>query len=244
MGSPPSRNAGTTSGLPAAGVTAPPLPQPAYRRPKRSSAPPAPVSERGASGSLVAGLFWPMVVSAMLACLIQMARKPDNIPAAVGVDTSAAHETQATLKDLGASSKATSWTVNSKAINQYLESSIEMTSADAGVSAISARFQRAFVNLHKGSFTLYVDQKFLGVNLYFILDLEPEKSGAGLGAKPTGGGIGRLPVHPVLMPAFLKLFEPVLAGLSQPLKILRTANSVTITPEDATFQWPGTGKTP
>ena len=179
----------------------------------------------------------------MLACLIQMAREPDNIPAAVGVDTPAAHETFSTLKDLVGSSKPVSWTVNSKAINQFLESSIEMRASETGLSALSARFQRAFVTLHKGNFSFYVDQKFLGANLYFFLNLEVEKSGAGTGVRPTGGGIGRLPVHPALIPVFLRLFEPAIAGLSKPLEFLKKAKSVTITPDDATLQWAGTGKT-
>ena len=240
---PRAANPGAAPVLPAAGVTAPPLPQPAYRRPKRGPKP-APVSERSATGFLISSLFWLTVVSATLACLIQMVREPDNIPAAVGVDTAAAHETFSTLKELGASSKPISWTVNAKAINQYLESTIEMKPGEPGISSMSARFQRAFVKLHKGSLTLYIDQKFIGADLYFFLNLEPEKAGPGVGVRPTGGGIGRLPVHPLLVPAFLRLFAPVISGVSQPLEFLKKAKSVTITPDDATLQWPGTGTTP
>lgn len=235
--------ASAVPGLPTAGVTAPPLPVPSYRKPKRTSQP-APVAERSATGFLISSLFWLAVVSAMLACLIQMVREPDNIPAALGVDTAAARETFSTLKNLGASSKPISWTVNSKAINQYLESSIEMKPAEAGLSGLSARFQRAFVKLHKGNLTLYVDQKFLGADLYFFLDLEPENAGAGLKVKPTGGGVGRLPVHPLLMPVFLRLFEPTITGLSQPLEFLKKAKSAALTPDAATLQWPGTGTKP
>lgn len=179
----------------------------------------------------------------MLACLIQMVRKPDGVPPVLGVDPSAARETLTTLQKLGESPKPVSWIVNSKAINQYLESSIQMEAADPSVSGISAKFQRAFIVLHKGGCALFIDQVFLGANLYYMVNLEPEKSPSGLELKPTGGGIGRLPVHPALMPVFLRLFEPVRLGLSQSLKILRGANSVTITPEDATLQWPGTGNT-
>jgi hypothetical protein len=185
-----------------------------------------------------------MVISAMLACLVQMARKPDAIPAVVGVDTAAARETLTTLKELGESTKPTSWTVNSQAINQYLESSIDMVQSPDALPGVRARFQRTFIRLRKDSFDLYIDQKFLGVNIYFLVNLKPERSGAGLGLKVTGGGIGRLPIHPALTPTFLRLFEPVISGLSQPLKILKTARAVTITPEDATLQWAGTGNTP
>lgn len=230
----------------AAGLAAPPLPGVPYQRPKRrsrESSRPAP-AERGATGFLVSSLLWLAVISATLACVIQMAREPDSIPEAVGVDTSAAHETFSTLKDLGDSPKPISWTVNSKAINQFLESTVEMKPADGGMADLSARFQRAFVKLNKGSFALCIDQKFLGAHLYIMLALQPESAGSGLRAKATGGSIGRMPVHPALMPVFLRLFQPTITGLSQPLELLKKAKSVAITPDAATFQWPGTGKKP
>lgn len=242
----PADPAGKPSAGTASGLAAPPLPGVPYKRPDRRSQPssrPAP-AERGVTGFLISSFFWLIVVSAMLASLIQMVREPDNIPAPVGTDTSAAHETFSTLKDLGSSPKAISWTINSKAINQFLESTIEMKPSDAGNSALSARFQRAFVKLNKGSFVLCVDQKFFGTHLYILLDVKPESTATGLGAKPAGGAIGRMPIHPVLMPVFLRLFEPTITGLSQPLELLKKAKSVTITPDDATLQWPGTGKKP
>ena len=240
---PASPGAAATPGLPAAGVTAPPLPMPSYRISKRPSRQ-TPVSERSATGFLVSSFLWLVVVSATLACLVQMVREPDNIPAAVGVDTAAAHETFSTLKVVAASSEPTSWTVNSKAINQFLESRIQMKPAGAGDPALSARFQRACVSLHKGNLTFYVDQKFLGTDLYFLLNLVPEETGSGLGVRPTGGAIGRLTLHPALMPYFLRLFTPVTAGLYKPLELLKTAKSAAITPDDVTFQWPGTGTKP
>jgi len=244
MTSGPTDSAGKPSAGAVSGLAAPPLPGVPYKRPDRRSQPssrPA-AAERGMTGFLVSSLFWLAAVSATLACLIQMVREPDAIPAPVGTDTLAAHETFSTLRDLGASPKAISWTVNSKAINQFLESTIEMKPNDAGFSSLSARFQRAFVKLNKGSFALCIDQKFFGAHLYFLLDLKPEITASGLGAKPAGGAIGRMPVHPALLPVFLRLFKPAITGLSQPLELLKKAKSVTITPDDATLKWPGTGK--
>lgn len=225
---------------PAVGSAAPPLPGVPSRRSRTPSSPTV-ESDKGAAGFLIASLFWMAVVSLTLAALIQMVRPPDNIPSPVGINTSAAHETLSTLTELVASPRAISWTVNSKAINQFLETTIEMKPADSGVSNLSARFQRAFVKLRKGSFALCIDQKFMNTNLYFLLEIQPVVTSAGLDAKPVGGAIGRLPVHPALLPVFLRLFEPTITGLSQPLGLLKKAKSVTITPDDATLQWPGTG---
>ena len=235
--------AGKPSAAAAPGLAAPPLPGVPHRKP-RKSARPEPVAESGASGFLVLSLLWLVVISATLACLVQMVREPDAIPAVVGVDKAAAHETFSTLKGLCSSRTPSSWIVNSKAINQFLESTIEMKPVEGGLPAMGARFQRAFVKLNKGSFAFCIDQQFFGADLYFSLDLDPQITGAGLDVKPAGGSIGRMPVHPALMPVFLRLFEPAIAGLFQPLEFLRKANSVTITPDDATLKWPGTGKTP
>ena len=144
----------TLDDIQGAGLAAPPLPGVPYKRPSRKSkqaSRPAP-AERGATGFLVFSLFWLLVISATLACVIQMVRAPDNIPDVLGIDTSAAHETFSTLKELGLSPKPISWTVNGKAINQFLESTIDMKPVGASMSAMSARFQRAFVKLDKGSF--------------------------------------------------------------------------------------------
>ena len=228
-----------------AGFAAPPLPGAPYKRPGRNpnrASRPAPAG-RGATGFLVSSLFWLVAISATLACVIQMVRAPDNIPDVLGIDRAAAHETFSTLKELVASPKPISWTVNGKAINQFLESTIEMKPVEASMSVMSARFQRAFVKLDKGSFALCIDQKFFDAHLYFVLDLEPQGTGAGLGVKTIGGAIGRMPLHPALMPVFLRLFEPTVAGLYQPLGFLKKAKSATITPEAATIQWPGTGNT-
>lgn len=225
---------------PAVGSSAPPLPGGTFRKSKKPAKALA-SGDKGVAFFFLSSLFWMAVVSATLATVIQMVRSPDNIPSPVGINTSAAHETFSTLEDLAASPKAISWTLNSKAINQFLETTIEMKPGSSGNSNLSARFQRAFVILRKGSLALCVDQKFMNANLYFLLEVEPVITDSGLGAKPVGGAIGRMPVHPVLLPVFLRLFEPTISGLAQPLNLLRKAKSVAITPDDATLQWSGTG---
>ncbi|MFZ4776504.1 MAG: hypothetical protein ACOYM3_14120 [Terrimicrobiaceae bacterium] len=180
-------------------------------------------------------------MAAILACFIQMAREPDHIPAAVGIDTAAANETFATLRELTSSPKPSSWTINSKAVNQFLETTIQMKASGSGQTLMNAEFQRAFVLFEAGSFQLGIDQKFLGQHLYLLLNIRPESTDSGLAATLAGGSIGRMPVHPALVPVFLRLFEPTITGLSQPIELLKRVKSVTITPEDATLKWPGTG---
>ncbi len=229
-----------SAGVSKVGGSAPPLPggrRKVLKKPAISSVEP----KRGLLGVLVSGLVSTAIVAAVLACLIQMAREPDHIPAVVGIDTAATNETFTTLRELTSSPKASSWTINSKAVNQFLETTIQMKPSGAAPSLVSAEFQRAFVLFDNGSFQLGIDQKFFGQHLYFLLTIQPESKVDGLGVNLVGGSIGRMPVHPYLLPVFQRLFEPVVTGLSQPIELLRKVKSVTITPEDATLKWPGTG---
>jgi len=223
-----------------AGASAPPLPG-AFRPTAKKLL--KPVKQGGGASALkLSSFFWTLVLAALLAAIIQMAREPDDIPPVTGANAAAAGETLSTLRKLLASPQPSSWTVNANAINQFLETTIQMQPSATGASAVTVEFQRTFLKLQEGCFKLGIEQKFLGRNFYFLLDGRPEASGSGLDVKWSGGSIGRLPVHPALIPVFFRLFQPTITGLEQPLDLLRQAGSVTITPSDATFQCPGTGK--
>lgn len=224
-----------------AGASAPPLPR-AFRPSVKKPVKPV---KKGTSALSLSPLFWTLVLAALLAAIIQMAREPDNIPPKVGASagaTGAASATLSTLRELVTSPQPSSWTVNGKAINQFLETTIQMKPSIVDASAVTVEFQRAFVQLQEGSFQLGIEQKFLERHFYFLLEGQPEASGSGLEVKWSGGSIGRLPVHPALIPVFLRLFQPTITGLAQPLDLLRQTSLVKITPVDATFQCPGTGK--
>ncbi len=198
----------------------------------------APATERTLIGFLISNLLWLAIVSATLAAVVQMVRAPDNIPSVVGANTGAARETFATLKEVSESTKPIHWIVNAASINQYLETTIAMNSGEA--SALRAKFLRCFVILGNGNFSLGIDQQFLETHLYFLLKLEPVMAGTGMGARPVAGSIGRLPIHPSLLPAFQRLFKPTVEGLQPALKLLQRAKGIKLTPNDATLQWPDT----
>ncbi|MEI6279151.1 MAG: hypothetical protein WCQ16_07195 [Verrucomicrobiae bacterium] len=178
-------------------------------------------------------------LGAILAGVVQMAREPDRIPPCCAANASVAGEMLAALRELASSKRPISWTINQTAVNEFLATTIRMKPSDSTWSGPGAKFQRAFVRMDTGRLALGVEQQFLGRRLYFFLDVIPEPSPQGMGAKVVGGTIGRLPVPPVLLPAFLRLFEPTISGLSQPLALIRQAKSVTVNPVDATLQWAG-----
>jgi len=191
-------------------------------------------------GVLVRELILMAVLAAILAGMIQMAREPDRIPSRSDASATAASETLATLRELGSSTRPISWAINEDEMNEFLAATIQMTPSGSTDSGLKAKFQRAFVRLDTGRLALGVEQQFLGRSLYFLLDVVPETSPAGLDAKVVGGAIGRLPVSPVLLPVLMRLFQPTITGLAQPLDLIRHAKSVTVTPANLTLQWAGT----
>lgn len=196
---------------------------------------------------LLHNAFGCVLLSAFLAALIQFAREPDNIPPAPEVDLVAAGETLSILNAAAAAPGPSSWVINQNAINQFLVSTIQKPPTEAGASKFRAEFQRAWILLQKNKFIFSIEKKFAGQSLFFLLQLEPGKSGAApehkLDVEVIGAEFGHLPIHPLIIPYIMPIFQPVIDGLKPPLESLRAAESVEITPTDVKLVWAGT-KTP
>ena len=216
--------------------SAPPLPAPVRRKPIK---PALKRAEHGLVGLLARELILMAALGAILAGMIQMAREPDGIPPRSSANAAVVRETFATLRQMSASPRPISWTVNQNAVNEFLATTIRMEASDLAGKGAAAKFRRSFVRFQTGRLTLGVEQEFLGRSLYFLADVVPAPTAQGMEAKVAGGAIGRLPVHPVLLPNFLRLFQPTITDLAQPLEVIRRAKSVTVQPADVTLQWAG-----
>jgi len=193
---------------------------------------------------VVSVLFWQLVsvlvTGAILAAIVQMARRPDHIPPMMTPDARRSNVTFDAMRAGASGANPSSWVLNQAAINEYLATTIQMKSAESP-SIFRAEYVRTFVTLDEGAFNLVIQQKFLGGECFFLLHGVPEKSAAGLGAQFTGASIGRLPIHPSLLRVIDPLFRQVFIGLEQTTDELRKARDVVITPSEVTFQWPGAG---
>jgi len=202
-------------------------------------------SERtGVVKLLLHNVFFCVLLSAFLAALVQFARKPDNIPEVSEIDAARAQETYSILDAAANSPGPTSWVVNQSAINQFLASTFQKQPDAAGASKFRTEFQRTGVILKKNEFTLFIEKKIAGQSFFFLLQVEPKKSGAaadpGLDAEVFGAAFGRLPIHPQIVSYIMPIFQPVIFGLKSSLDSLRKAESVEITPTDVKLVWPGT----
>ncbi len=219
--------------------SAPPLPGAPYRRRAPVSTPPKGGKASSSPGGFVfSQLIVTALIGAVLAALIQMARLPDLIPVPVPRNAASASETLKVLRECSQAASMTSWTVNGKAVNEYLATTIIMQPTDS-TSLLKAEFQRVFVMPESGWFEFGMEQKFFGLNLYFLLRGVSEKTEGGMTVRWVGGAIGRLPVHPRLLGALQILFRPTFQGLEQVLPLLANASAVEITPADVTIRWSG-----
>ena len=189
-------------------------------------------------GQVLGQLIFTAAMAAIIAALIQMARTPDSIPPPVKPDSAGAQKTFEALQQCGSSPTSQTWTVNAGAINEFVISTIQMVPATQG-SSLQAEFRRAFVRLNDGEADFFIEQRFLTRDLYFRLGIVPESATTGLVARVVGASIGRVPVHPALLPALMPIFKPSLAGLEQATTILQKASEATITPTDVLIKWPG-----
>jgi hypothetical protein len=216
----------------APGATAPPISAPIRKREVKKKPP----VDRSFFGVVLRELVLMALLGAVLAAVIEMAREPRGVPPGASANSAGAQETVATLRASGESVRPISWTVNQNAINEFLATTIQM---DSSVGSGGARFERAFVILNSGSLDLGIEQKLLGRSLFFLLHVTPEPTDAGLTARVTGGAIGRLPIHPRLLPVLMRFFDQTITGLAQPLELLRGVKSAVLKPGDVTLQWAG-----
>lgn len=219
------------------GHTAPPFPTVHKRKnPIRTSL--TPTNQRNVRWLIFRKILFTIFFAAILACLIQAWRTPDRVPPPTAVDPSAAAETFATLRESAHSKIQSKWIINSHRINQFLASTIQMKPADGNAVGLHVEFQRVFVILKRETFDLCIEQKLLGHSVYFSLAVKPTVSGTSLQAELIGGACGRLPIHSSLNRIMLMFFRPTLTGLEPTIDLLQKADSIKITSQDVTLQWP------
>jgi hypothetical protein len=65
----------------------------------------------------------------------------------------------------------------------------------------------------------------------------PESSGGKSSLKVTGGGVGRMPLHPRLLPLLQGIMRPVTSSTSEAAAILETADEIVFTPSMVRLNW-------
>jgi len=199
---------------------------------------PADGSGRSVPGLLFSALITSTVIAVSLACIVQGLRAPSGLPERKPPNQAVAQAQFDLLHFYLGSEYPLDAGIEASAVNTYLLAAVEPV-ATTNVSWLGAKFQRAFVIYGEGAFDFVIEQKSLGHPIFYTLRMAPDGTPGALGVRTVGASIGRMPIHPMLLPLVHPIFESMLASLTQATELLQKAKGVVITPKIATFSWSG-----
>ncbi len=194
-----------------------------------------------AAGKVLRATISTIIIAALIALLIQMARKPADVPEARPANDAVATQNFQLLSTMAGSPYATGFDLKQDQINNYLAARIVPAAAPEGAT-VRAQFQRAFVTLGSGEVTFYIEQKFLGLPIYMYVTGVPEKEGTTTTFRTTGGGVGHVKLGAKLAPLVEKVVAPVVASVSEGVDLLKNSAAIKVEPGVAKLSW--TGKKP
>lgn len=244
--SPPKEVAEAEAPAPAAGASVPGRMQipPALgtsRVAGSSAPPPGSASTGSALAKFVRAIVATAIFAAMLAAMIQMARTPDGLPSAQIVNTAMADGVSSAVES--ATKSGTGLVFKQAQINNFLAARIQALN-DGTQAVYQPQFVRAFVRLGSGEYRLYVEETVMGWPVFLCLAQVPAASPQGLSKTDVGGWIGRLPIHPKLLPVVQRLVNPVGASALQAAPDFSKATSISVTPEQITVGFIGASQKP
>lgn len=210
------------------------------RPPRKISGQKSPAS----SGKLLNAIFSTLVLGAILAAIIQMFRAPDGIPPRQTPNEAQATDLFQMAESFSSSPYPRALPVTTEQVNNFL--SVRIVSDDtADQPAYRPRFSRAFVVPGSGQFKFFVEEKLANWPIYLYLIQVPTVQGTTVMVENVGGGVGRLPIHPKLLPLVQRLVDPVQISVLDSLGTLKNFSGVAVTPTGGSFTWAGkTAATP
>ena len=184
----------------------------------------------------IRGLVSTAILAAILAAFIQMARQPDDVPPAQPANEVQAGQLLHTVQVFSGSNYARTVDISQAQANNYLAASIVPDPATSN-SIFRADFSRAFVVIRSGELKFFVEQRLFGWPIYMYLITVPAPAGGKASLRVTGGGIGRMPITPRLMPLLEGIMRPVIASTSEAVTVLESADEILFAPSTAKLSW-------
>jgi hypothetical protein len=198
----------------------------------------------GSSGKFLNAIFSTLILGAILAAIIQMFRTPDGI-----LPRQTPNEAQATdlfqmAESYAGSPYPRALPVTTEQVNNFLSVRI-IPDDSADQPAYRPRFARAFVVPSNGQFKFFVEERLANWSIYLYLIQAPTVQGSTVVVENVGGGVGRLPIHPKLLPLVQRLVDPVQTSVLDSLGTLKNFSGVSVTPTGGSLTWAGkTAATP
>lgn len=147
-----------------------------------------------------------------LAVVIQMLRPPETPERAKNVEL---QQINLDLENAITSHSATPLQYTEAQVNNYLVSVVKNKHA-----ALSKylEFERALINVDEGSCRITAERSLLGFSVFHAISYNVALKNGTLTASPTGGSIGLMPIHPMIMKYGDVLFTDLWAALDREKK--------------------------
>ena len=215
------------SELQSPGLTAPPIPPATYRpNVRRNLKAQAPVKQRSFFGQLLKLA----VLGFLLACVIQAARRPGDLPHESQGNRHSSDVLYRSMDTCAHSSARRAFSISSSALDQFMES-----------YAKQAPMDRAFVTLNLGGFKFFVEKNLFGYGIIFSVQCSPVISNGEVLINQEKLSVGRLPLPISFKPIVEQIFQPTLARFTPAIELIRKTEAITINPNGVIFQWQGSG---
>ena len=111
-------------------------------------------------------------------------------------------------------------------VNAYLANSLKQKSKKEKLNHPFVTFERAFVGFTEGNCRVTIERSIFGRSIYSSGDYTLQVGNGKITAKPKGGAIGRMPVHPQLMKYVGFLFGDAMAVMDRERKLLSKLGSI------------------
>lgn len=168
---------------------------------------------------VLTAVFW----GAVLACTIEVVRKPEGVPPMPDERMVEAPALGVSLEEV-LNYPGRTLAISEEQINGYLYNTVR--GKQRGALAEYIHYERSFVNVEPGKIWIATQRSVAGHSVYAASAYEVSVQDGHLVARVAGGALGRLPVHPAVMELLQFPFRPLWEALSRERKLMERMAAV------------------
>jgi hypothetical protein len=163
-----------------------------------------------------------MLIACATAAVVEILTPPDVPPAVKSEEFPP--QINLNLETLTESRQPQSMQFSEEGVNAYLASALKRKKEKLNHPLIS--FQRALVAFTEGNCHVTIERSIFGYSIFTSGDYALQIEGGKVTASPKSGAIGRMPIHPSVMPYAGFLFSDAVAVMDREHKLLNKVGSI------------------
>lgn len=157
------------------------------------------------------------------AALVAILMPPDDVPPATKTET-LPPQINLTLENLTESKQPQTMQFSEDNVNAYLANALKHKKQNLEHPLIG--FERAILGFTEGNCRVIMERSIFGYSIFTSADYDVQISDGKLVATPKSGAIGRMPLHPTILPYGEFLFSDAVAVMDRERKLLSKLGSI------------------